>query len=335
MNKNRRIYASLISMDESNAMKGILIILVVLGHGYLLCQDYDSGDFLPFRQYIYLFHTANFFVLPFIYGDKGGNLFYEVRKNFVKLWIPYTWFFLLCLFIYIIRNRGYDICGIVKTYIVGSPPLTSTYLGVHFIWFLPSMFSLLILKLIWFQSTLFLKTIIVSLSILLWGMSLFHIEININFDYWNDVPFSLTYGLYYMLLGIVLRYIIKKVKYIVHIRLFTWTFFFISILIFTFHRDFVWLKLFVPLTTFLLLFVEREKYSNNRLFLVLGKNSLFIYLIHVFIYNIINPLLLLMFEKSYFVGVISFLLTLYISYLLSNLITKIKIIQLLIFPQIK
>lgn len=66
---------SLLKRDLSVGWKGILILLIVLGHNSILCKPSIEADhFYIWRTWLYTFHVWAFFVLPFLYGCKELNL---------------------------------------------------------------------------------------------------------------------------------------------------------------------------------------------------------------------------------------------------------------------
>ena len=75
-----------LSRDESYTIKGILITLIVLGHMKPLIP-WPS----PVFTWLYSFHVACFFVLPFFY-KKGSvdNLKKHILKLAVRTGIPYS-----------------------------------------------------------------------------------------------------------------------------------------------------------------------------------------------------------------------------------------------------
>ena len=53
-----------IDRNQSETIKGILILLIVFGHNHVLCPNTEIGGMM---DYLYLFHIAGFFILPFFY----------------------------------------------------------------------------------------------------------------------------------------------------------------------------------------------------------------------------------------------------------------------------
>lgn len=80
----------IVSREESNAIKGLLILLIALGHNSILSFAWDGCEPVEayfHRNWLYQFHVYVFFMLPFIYNEqpyRKGNL----RKYAVRmLWL--------------------------------------------------------------------------------------------------------------------------------------------------------------------------------------------------------------------------------------------------------
>lgn len=65
----------------SNTLKGILIILIVIGHNSILTKNID-GLF----SYLYSFHVMLFFILPWFYKKQPSNIHQSIRRS-VKLYL--------------------------------------------------------------------------------------------------------------------------------------------------------------------------------------------------------------------------------------------------------
>ena len=73
----------IVSREESNAIKGLLILLIALGHNSILSFAWDGCEPVEayfHRNWLYQFHVYVFFMLPFIYNEqpyrkgKKGNI---------------------------------------------------------------------------------------------------------------------------------------------------------------------------------------------------------------------------------------------------------------------
>ena len=110
---------SLITRDESSAIKGLLMLLIIFGHTSMLTTNFATGERTYFWNWLYTFHVFVFFILPFIYGHKRkvvetrieGSVDYqqvvfEFKHNFVKLFIPYVWFCVISAFVFLSIGGG-------------------------------------------------------------------------------------------------------------------------------------------------------------------------------------------------------------------------------------
>lgn len=336
---------SLISRDESAALKGLLLLLIILGHNGLLNYNLESGDLLAHRRYLYLFHVTSFFILPFLYGYRykegnshAENIKSDIIKNFNRLIVPYLWGCGLFIVILLIKKGSQvDYIGLIKATIIGSQNLHSHFFGEHFLWFLPSMFAVSIIKSLYFNTSRIAQKSIILFSCILWFLSV--CKLDEIFDFFSLLPFSLSYGFYYSLIGLVGREMIKKdltkISTIVVIGV---------TIVFTYLYCNSWpsydisfnvlLQLILTPTMFLLLFKLREIIKQSKLLKLVGQHSIYIYMIHCIMYAIINPLILKLHIQVYLSGVISYIIVLALSIIISVKLSKNRMVSRFIFPQI-
>jgi fucose 4-O-acetylase-like acetyltransferase len=95
----------MLTKDNSNSIKGFLILLIVFGHNTLLYKySLSDGTKIEYDWYwfLYSFHVYGFFILPFFYEHKEGvrqKFLRILKKNAIRLLYPYMWICTLCLFI--------------------------------------------------------------------------------------------------------------------------------------------------------------------------------------------------------------------------------------------
>lgn len=132
----------ILSRDKSSTIKGLLIFLVVFGHNHFFLDSFSEG----FYKWLYSFHVALFFILPFFYPERHFS-WNRVFTNAKRLLWPYTYLFILfsVISIFFLKISVYDI-GIFETYITGDFYRLRMYTGFQYLWFLPAMFSMLIFK---------------------------------------------------------------------------------------------------------------------------------------------------------------------------------------------
>ena len=333
---------SLMTREESTAMKGLLMVLIVLCHNALLNNSLVDGSLLPHRRFIYLFHSTCFFILPIMYGytykygveHRWRNIIDYTWRNFVRCWVPYTWFFFLIVCVCLFLNRELSLSEIMNAYIIGTPSILSSSIHNIFLWFLPSMFAVSLIKTCWYNSIKCVKFIVVLLGMALMTIcilgktkSVYLLE--------NNIPFSLVLGLRFFTIAFLVRGIIEwfgKITVMIacscFLVIFTLLFFINNNVDLT-----SILRWLMPISVFPLLYYSRTFLIRAQLLITIGKYSLYIYLTHIFVYYLVNPLLLLFFTNSYYLGIISFIITLTISIGVSYLIDNSKLIKKLLFAR--
>ena len=70
-----------LTRDESNIIKGILILLIVLGHNHFLMD----GEYVRLQIQLYKFHVIEFFILPFFYKMKADTSWEHLRYHCQEL----------------------------------------------------------------------------------------------------------------------------------------------------------------------------------------------------------------------------------------------------------
>ena len=283
----------MIEKNLSPGWKGIIIIMIELGHNSLLCK-YGSGedDFYIWRTWIYTFHVCGFFALPFIYGGKKVSLHeYAVaaKKSFVKLFIPYSAITLLCVLIASMLGKDLIISKVLAAFVVGSQWMTSSYIGFHFLWFLPTMFSVILIRNLYFNVPFFCRLIIILVGV---GVYIYSYA-GLSLGFLNYLPFNFVEATKYALIGITCRYVLELnetyVKVIVHMVFIASSVFFLGFF------DSAYFQIntvkaiiyFILPVSFSCFIVWYKKLGNNTILQFFGKYSLEVYLFHVIIYNVL------------------------------------------------
>lgn len=209
---------SLISRPQSEALKGFLMLLIILGH--------LRGINGTFQMYLYCFHVQCFFILPFLWPSKPLTRV-NVVNSAVKLMYPYwLWFTLLSVVaVGLLHASAFTqqepvIPGINNvllgawTYITGGMGMIERFCGSQFLWFLPCFFSMTVIRMWWSNRahSKFEKIAVFSLGVIsfylysalafqngAWPRMLFRIMYAVS-------PFSVFQGLAYFTLGIATIY---------------------------------------------------------------------------------------------------------------------------------
>lgn len=145
-----------LSKDESSSIKGLLIFLIILGHNAVFTNTIPVSF-----GYLYTFHVQAFFVLPFLYGSKKLQFAESFKKNFARLYWPFIVFFIALSTIWLfaqnfmadpnnllgIRIKGCEkFLYFVNAIFTGNYFLIDYFSGFQYLWFLPVMFSMSVIR---------------------------------------------------------------------------------------------------------------------------------------------------------------------------------------------
>ena len=345
---------SYISTQESAAIKGFLMILIVIGHSHLLMENSDNSHLLH-QRLLYMFHVYGFFFLPFIYGYKKVNnipdYFKNVfRKNSAKLLVPFCFFYFLCSLISLYINKIHcfsPFLFIIGT-ITGNQYVILKGCGFSYLWFLPSFLYIITIRDFYYTYGIIRKC---------FWMIYILTSITYLFSFWGleDSNYFLSgFGRLILISGnaIICRFLLeriveppknKKGYFFVITSLFI---FLLSLSFYVFNHQFFeygnkefiirLLKIIIQVVFFLFVICKPIAGYLNRFEVLgyIGKNSLWIYLVHIIIYNI----LVLLIPKDFYVigrfemGIIVLILTLLLSLLSTCIINKVPSVKNLIMP---
>lgn len=306
-----------IDRNQSETIKGILIVLIVFGHNHVLCPNTEIGGMM---DYLYLFHIAGFFILPFFYKARANVSGGHIIDLIVRNWIPYIWICMICWFCFCLINRnfhfGLDIIGAI---LMGTQTHLANCIGFVFPWFLPTYctFSILLCfarKYNW----LMLAITLLSVCIWMWSWSTFY-------HFKNSIPFGIGLALAYFGLG-SLTFQLRKVcdkSYLLAIPCFI----LLSISYWS-HQDLSFGYKLLPIFFFLIL-LKFSKFVDNGFLRLLGRNSLGIYLFHMFFVNIMYRL----FPHNILWGIVGFIISLIMPLLISIYICRVELVRKIFFPK--
>ena len=285
--------------EDIDALKGILISLVVLGHNY-----YFSHYFTLWFSYLYIFHVACFLLLRFYLVSRDNSAW--LLNHIIRLLYPHFIFLFFSLLLYYFFFIEKDFVLILQwlaevgsAIVLENEESLKQASGFRHFWFLPAFFCLSVLLAFfdrcgsWLQCCIILGSM---LYIALWGFlgsSAMH----------KYAPWGTTTIAYLMLPGILLRFLSDKVQYNIFYYLLisslwisSFSFFikkqlFISLagyapceLLFS-HPEYIALHYLFIIITFLFL-LHTAWYLRHSIFRNIGKFSLQIFLIHPFIWQI-------------------------------------------------
>lgn len=338
------INKSYISKQESTAIKGVLIFLIVLGHNMLFTYYVE-----PFQGmvYLYCFHIQSFFILPFLYDSKALSK-KRLTNYVVRLYWPYLLLTLLlsvgyyCVYLH---NR-LDYTGILQMWLTGDVSLLGKYCGVQIFWFMPAMFALSILKDLFYSSGKFIKGVLLALSI---GINVYDWNVLpdicysiLPYEMISKLPFGLYLGLPYLIYGVLVRWIIKcLVEHEINVsRILVLIFIVFTIIYFYNVRSvqsesvlFI-LKTIMPVLFIVLLWYYRNLIVRFSFWEKLGDKSFAIYLIHPFIgYILYGIFVKLNLQLSLGYAIIAQVVMLAGGYYLANLLYHFDRLRKFILPR--
>ncbi|WP_418213331.1 acyltransferase family protein [Bacteroides difficilis] len=306
-----------LNKNRSNAIKGLLIIIIVLGHNHILAPGTTVHGM---RDYLYQFHVQAFFILPFFYQKKFEVSWKHICDVLVRNWVPYFWVCLLCYVTLSFTNHHFNFSwGYVMAFINGTQSPLKHYFGFVFPWFLPTYCSLYILFLLASKYRWFYWVLLV-LSLFTWTMTWA--------DYYvlkTTIPFGIGLALGFFAYGVITF----------HLNKYSYTIKYVGLLIFIFLTVGYWVDMSIPYTehmfpiSFFLSVLCIAPCLNCKWLCLLGENSLGIYMFHVFFVN----LYCLIFPENLVNGLISFVVSLIISLVITLIINRYDITKHLCFPR--
>lgn len=306
-----------LSKEESTNIKGLLILLIVIGHNHVLAPQ---GSFL--MDWLYCFHVLVFFILPFFYNYRSKKISTEYMIDLIiRNWVPYFFTTFIALTASVIFNKNFEVNKmIIFAFFNGSTSMTSQYLGAIFLWFLPTYCTFNLLLVVAHQYKL-IKIIGLLAGGICWLLTWDQFE-------WLKLHslFGIPMAIKCFSLGCMCQWIFQR-RYIPYIGAVV---FMILTVLFYKQRTITFSTIIWPISAFgFILTIQRI--LNNRLFQILGKYSLIIYLIHVFIYQFIEHIA----RQNLISGIFNLILTLIISILIAFTIERNEFIRKLYTPRNK
>ena len=339
-----------ISRIESNAIKGILIILVIIGHSSRL---YDFP--VSLRSFIYTFHYHCFFILPFLYPIKPISK-NRIKKYIARLLIPYlTLFFIAFSFLLLKAVREGDnnipllIANGLKTVILGGYYPLHNFFHIRYMWFLPAMFTLILIKDYFYsRAAQYEKKLILFCGIIfyyfLWVClkGPYCSEIREEIMYLSPLSIWQAVGVCFLswLTVNIISYIKKQKHFgsIKYLKVFIFVIFVVLFVLFIkTSQDSILLlpmKSILPIVAFLFLFSYRKTLSKINIFRKYGEHSFEIYIVQtpisVVMYTMIPKYVN---TESLYIRIFLFFLVIVICYYMALLVKKIPYINRVLFPR--
>lgn len=114
------------------AIRGLLIIAIVLGHSRLLTEGRQA-----FFVSLYFWHVQGFFILAWTRLDSLQGK--KLTDRAIRYLVPYLWLVIpLGVLRLALHSAGVTASSLVAAILVGSAPLLDTQVGLALFWFLPA-----------------------------------------------------------------------------------------------------------------------------------------------------------------------------------------------------
>lgn len=192
--------------NKIDAAKGILILLIILGHA---SNFWNPEPYITFS--LKFFHVAAFLLLPFIYDTQPITLHY-MKERLARYYIPFAFFTIIYGIGYLIVFRGagdiaawlYDLAAALTN---ANAPALDTATGLRALWFIPTLISITTLN------AALIGRLKIPILILLPAAIALHIAASMTSDTLKfQIPFGLTIAAYLLPLGIIIRTIAAHTK---------------------------------------------------------------------------------------------------------------------------
>lgn len=310
-----------ITREESTALKGFFLLLIILGHTKALVENERSLLY----HWLYAFHVIAFFILPWIYPHKERPLKTYIPTMAIRMIVPYTFFYLVAyLLFHITTSAPWE--GLFNAYFSLNWQIIRDTIGLQSLWFLPTFFVFMILtqtlrNFIGNQTgpTIFALSIAV----------LVHLYITSNPEYYELYPW--TYNLSLYMSSALLTLLLLQTS---HLR---WLFY-ISLLCFlafstlylSYERPYnhTPIRIIMGVCAFIIAYSFKAHLSKNNILKELGKYSLSIYLFHIFIIKVCEKII----GFSSLAGIVTYFLATIGAYFLSKLLYSHVRLRQMLFP---
>ena len=341
--------------DTINALKGILILFIIVGHNLAISYNYPT-----LVRIFYYFNVQCFFVLAFILNNKPFSI-ELLRDRAVRYLTPYLVFMTMSAAIWmllIVRRIPDGFLSWIRIFALalynGNERTILAAVGMQVFWFLPSLFSLVMLRslcirhealyvpfviagTVWMGSVALLSPRILSWLPLGLSPALFFFNICL-FTHWvtsrttsanerfvTATAIGSTATLTFLIIIIPLNWVRASIPGYYNLLQ---------------PAEFI-VGIIFPITMYPSLLYAAKLLRRNHLLALCGKYSLSIFLIHMFIYR---ALCFAVFGGKQFanfsivgsqleVGLLLFVITLFVSLGISVAIARLPWLNNLIFPR--
>lgn len=259
------------------------MLLIILGHNKYLMADGDCFRFL------YSFHVYGFYFLPFLYGSTEMSFGAYVLKNIRRLFIPYTMMFFFLLFGVLLISPMASWETYCTAFVCGSQEAIRGALNCGgFLWFIPTLFSLLLLKYLFYHVGRKMRLLMLVCSF----ASLVNYAFGLSPEVTAYAPFSFFTALAMLFPAVMCRTLATRVS-LPAASLSFFVFVLLVFIIYNANNEITYKilnRIVSPVTVFIFLYSLKECLSKSELLCCFGKFSFAIYFVHILLYNAIYAL---------------------------------------------
>lgn len=316
--------------NKSNNIKGILILLIIIGHLNLLSSE--------LRYILYSFHVILFFLLPFLYVETTFSM-KALRKLFKRLYIPFFIFYSVAFITYSLfyLNGNIDLNRYLIGLLIANTSTLDSVIGIKAYWFFPTYFLLVLLLMSYNSMNQKIKKIIFIMFFI------FHFFISIfTKNELQSMPYNIYIVFYLFSLGLIFKYIYNQYNierlnilyplfgFLISATVIYGTNFDIAIAIFPNIMKTPLLFLSHDLLVLFAFIILIKLSGHNCIFITkLGVFSIAVYTIHPLV---IQALKLLIQSNSFLSNLLIFILTIILTLLVIRLLQKLEIYQV-VYPR--
>ena len=196
-----KLNSNILSFEQTNRLKGLLILLIVFGHISQLLEQIGS-----LHATLYSFHVVAFLLLPFLF-NKDLLTSTNIKKNLRRIYVPYTIFFIISLVAFSLMQHHFDPLSALRSWVIGSSYFLKIDTGFRIFWFFPALLSTILLIMLFNGLSQKSKKVFLSLMILLHFLIPF-----IPKMYLFYFPLSSYISFYLFIIGISVAYIYKHLN---------------------------------------------------------------------------------------------------------------------------